>query len=75
MPVLVGEQAVVTLNILWSEENHFQIYILWLIVMILELKLDCWRRLHNSYFHEMQVNIEEDDTRIYVDIGYGGYVR
>ena len=48
MPVPVGEQAAVTLNILWSEENHFQIYILWLIVMILELKLDCWRRLHIS---------------------------
>ena len=57
MPVLVGEQAVVTLNILWSEENHM---------------MSCWSIFHS---HEMQVNIEEDDTRIYVDIGYGGYVR
>ena len=57
MPVLVGEQAVDTLNILWSEENHM---------------MSCWSIFHS---HEMQVNIEEDDTRIYVDIGYGGYVR
>ena len=25
--------------------------------------------------HKLQVNIEEDDTRIYVDIGNGGHVR
>ena len=69
MLALALELAVDTSNILWSD--FFKMYHK-LNELNMNLFFDIFQTSQLSY--SMKVDIEEDDTRIYVDIGYGGYV-